>query len=213
MVKEIRSGDETAIEAHADWVATIPRDQFKRILDVGGAARPLRAATHVIDLEPAPCGPPRGRISDTRYLSAEWLQRDICDVPWPYPDKFFDYVWCSQVLEDIRDPIAVCKEMIRVSLRGFCSTVHRSYESCALQADGVTGYHHHRWLIELWEKENRVTFTFKTPILQVMPEYRPPGARQWLLHWIWDDTFEPVEVHNTSHLAQYDELRDYLKRW
>jgi len=77
------------------------------ILDVGGFQRTFPEATHIIDVMPKD-------VNCTR----EYVQQDICETPWPYKDKEFDFVYCSNVLEDIKDPVRVCKEMIRVGKRG-----------------------------------------------------------------------------------------------
>jgi hypothetical protein len=49
-----------------------------------------------------------------------WIQRDICDrEPFLFKDKEIDFVVCSQTLEDVRDPLWVCSEMIRVAKAGY----------------------------------------------------------------------------------------------
>ena len=212
-IKVILPGDESAIEDKARWIAASYRGR-QRVLDVGGLEKPLRAATHVLDLFPYE----RRRIDEgrgplpERFTTATWQVWDVNVLPWPYPDGYFDYVWCCQVVEDIRDPIAVCREMQRVARAGFISTVHRSYESCTVQADGVVGYHHHRWLVEAVEPAGLI-FTFKSPILQVDPSYRPPHALQWLLHVEWKNSFEVEESFMTGDQAQRAALKDYLERW
>jgi len=91
------------------------------VLDVGGGADPFPRATHVIDAVPY-----EGRstytvsamagLSESRYSKETWCQCDICDrEPWPYPNQYFDYVTCSHLLEDVRDPICVCSEMRRIA--------------------------------------------------------------------------------------------------
>ena len=54
-----------------------------------------------------------------RFSADTWVQRDICDrEPYPFEDEQFDFVVCSHTLEDVRDPIWVCDEMVRVAKRG-----------------------------------------------------------------------------------------------
>ncbi len=216
--------DEGVIEEQARWIAD---QNFTRVLDVGGAAKPLRCATHVMDIETYA----RRRVDEgrgpmpERFTSETWFVRDVCLTPWPgafpWPDNHFDYVWCSQVVEDVRDPVGVCQEMMRVGKAGFISTVQRQYESSVVQDDGVVGYHHHRWLIEASVQPQPVlTFTFKSPILQVNRAVRPPhNPAKWLLHvvWSWGDVpdrwpFVPKEVFLTEGWMQRDELLRYLER-
>lgn len=211
MIKLIQPGDEYAVEHQALWVA---QQEFRRVLDVGGGEKPLRAATHVIDLllyERRRVDEGRGHLPE-RFDALTWLVWDVNLTPWSFwPDNHFDYVWCCQVVEDIRDPIAVCREMMRVGKAGFISTVHRSYESCARQQDGVIGYHHHRWLVEI-ERDDLVTFTFKSPLLQLKPHLRPRKSCQWLLHWTWEGEFDVVERFTGGDRGQYSNLEAYLER-
>jgi hypothetical protein len=211
MIKLILPGDEYAIEHHAIWVAT---QDFRRVLDVGGAEKPLRAATHVIDLIPYPnrrVDEGRGPLPE-RFTTDQWWICDINDTPWPFHDNSFDYVWCCQTVEDVRDPIAVCEEMMRVGKAGFVSTVHRSYESSTVQDDGVVGYHHHRWLVEAFPPDG-VTFVFKSPLLQITHALRPPRALQWLLHWTWEGRFDVEEKITGGDQGQRAELLEYLGRF
>src|SRR6202007_1247277 len=85
-----------------------------RVLDVGGWYQPFNLATHVIDL----CPYETRRIRDTidpedseRFSAGTWTVQDVCSSAWPFPDKFFDFVFCSNLLEDVRDPIFVCREL------------------------------------------------------------------------------------------------------
>jgi len=207
-IKVMRPGDENIINKHAKWIAS---KGFARVLDVGGLEKPLRAATDVLDLFPyhqRRVDEGRGDLPE-RFTADTWRMWDVNKVPWPYEAGTFDYVWICQVLEDIRDPIAVCNEMQRVARAGFISTVHRSYESSTVQYDGVVGYHHHRWLIEAYEAENRIDFTWKTPILQHRADLRPPRATDWLLNVIWMDDFKAHERHTGGDQGQYRELAHY----
>jgi hypothetical protein len=209
-IKVIQPGDEAMIERKARWVAA---QKFKRVLDVGGAEKPLRPATHVLDLVPhihRRIDEGRGPLPEL-FTTDTWWMRDACVAPWPFRDNYFDYVWCCQVVEDIRDPIVVCNEMQRVGKAGFISTVHRSYESSVVQYDGVVGYHHHRWLIEAIEPTGAI-FTYKSPILHANPAVRPSEAIQWLLHWEWSGEFDVKERFTGGDQGQYHELRAYLER-
>lgn len=210
-IQIVGAGTEEIINRHAQWVAA---QHFEHVLDVGALEKPLWPATHVLDLFPyhmRRVDEGRGALPE-RFTQDTWHIWDVNKVPWPFASRFFDYVWCCQVLEDIRDPIAVCKEMQRVAKAGFISTVHRSYESSAIQYDGVVGYHHHRWLIEAFPDQNRIAFTWKTPILQHVAKMRAPRAKDWLLNVGWIGDFNARECHTGGDQGQYRELETYLAR-
>ncbi len=137
-----------------------------RVLDVGGWARPFNRADYVLDVEPFET---RGFYGDPPWQGGEaehfnkacWVQRDICArTPWPFPDKFFDFATCSHTLEDIRDPLFVCSELMRVAKAGYIETPSRLVESCVgWESENFAGLGHHRWLIDY--HPGRLTFTQK----------------------------------------------------
>jgi SAM-dependent methyltransferase len=85
--------------------------------------------------------------------------QDACTPPYPFPDKFFDFFFCSHTLEDLRDPLAVCREMVRVAKAGYIETPSRAREifckkrgfalRAALGKIPQVGYDHHRWSVEI----------------------------------------------------------------
>lgn len=142
-----------------------------RVLDIGGGRHPLHLATHVVDIEPfdshrrlAPIvpGPPR-------FTEATWVVHDVCSGPLPFPDKFFDFSFCSHLLEDVRDPLRVCAEIVRVSRRGYIETPSRQREifckdrlfrlKSALGYVPEVGFRHHLWFVEV--RDNHLTFIAK----------------------------------------------------
>ncbi|MGH7917573.1 MAG: methionine biosynthesis protein MetW [Candidatus Binataceae bacterium] len=105
------------------------------VLDIGGWARPFNRANFVIDAEPYET---RGYFSDPKLASKRgwfapaqggvrewfgketWIQRDLCErTAFPFKDKEIDFVICSHTLEDIRDPLWVCSEILRIGKRGY----------------------------------------------------------------------------------------------
>jgi SAM-dependent methyltransferase len=160
-----------------------------RALDVGGWSAPVNRADYVIDLMPyqtrggllrelqpeAPgpgeqVRPPgmsaRGGLGPgpERFGPDTWVQRDICDhEPWPFEDDFFDFVFCSQTLEDLRDPVWVCKEISRVGKRGYVevpSLVDELSRWVPEPSGGPwLGHAHHRWIC--WEEDGELVFLMK----------------------------------------------------
>ena len=133
-----------------------------RVLDVGGWWRPFHLATHVLDLMPYETRHTHDALDPEhapRFSAETWTVHDACRPPWPYPDKFFDFSFCSHTLEDLRDPIAVCVELNRVSRAGYIETPSRAREifaksrffglRAAFGRMPEVGFAHHRWFVEL----------------------------------------------------------------
>jgi len=134
----------------------------ERVLDVGGGRHPLNTATHVIDLSPYDARNDYGALTPgikPRFGQDTWKVHDVCVGPWDYPDKYFDFSFCSHLLEDVRDPLAVCRELVRVSKAGYIEVPSREREifakarffslKSALGRMPEVGFHHHRWFVEI----------------------------------------------------------------
>lgn len=144
----------------------------ERVLDAGGGRHPLNLATHVLDLKPFNERDHHGALdpdNPRRFTAETWIVHDACAPPWPFPDKFFDFSFCSHLLEDVRDPLAVCQELVRVSKAGYIETPSRAREifakarffdvRTALGRMPDVGFNHHRWFVEI--DDNHVTFIAK----------------------------------------------------
>jgi Methyltransferase domain len=149
------------------------------VLDVGGWAQPFERADWVIDLMPYETRGlygHRARTGEERFSVDTWVCRDICDrEPWPFEDGQFDFAICSHTLEDVRDPVWVCSELVRVARAGYLETPSRLEEQ-ALGIQGPwVGWGHHHWLVEVSEGE--IEFVFKHQILHGRPEFQIPLER------------------------------------
>lgn len=197
------------------------------VLDVGGWACPFNRADWVIDAMPFESrgfyrtfgGPASQGGEREHFTAASWVQRDICDRdPWPFRDKQFDFAICSHTLEDIRDPLGVCRELMRVAKRGYIEVPSREWETCrGMEHPRLVGLSHHRWLIDI--EGNRVRFTQKYHLIHSHWKFSLPrshlrrvtGERavQWL--W-WDDRFEVEEamIHGLDNLRA--SLAEYVRK-
>jgi Methyltransferase domain len=194
------------------------------VLDIGGWARPFNRADYVLDAEPYDTRGHYGARSPAqggdreRFTRETWIRRDICDhAPYPFADKQIDFVTCSHVLEDVRDPLWVCAEMRRIARRGYIEVPSRLAESCRGLEPGQVGWSHHRWLIDI--DGPSITFLMKYHRIHSHWRYSlpasywrtlPESARvQWLF---WDDTFEFRErtIHGVEHIEA--ELEGYVRR-
>ena len=197
------------------------------VLDVGGWACPFNRAQWILDAEPYETrgyyrtfGGKAYQGCDKEWFSRDtWIQRDICEhKPWPFADKQFDFAICSHTLEDLRDPLWVCSELIRVAKRGYIEVPSREWETCrGVEHPRLAGLSHHRWLIDI--DANSIRFLQKYHLIHSEWRYsfsksylsRLPQAKavQWL--W-WDDDFqfEEITIHGLDN--QKAELFNYVQK-
>lgn len=194
------------------------------VLDIGGWARPFNRANYVIDAEPYATrgyygaalpaqGPTREHFTEDR-----WIQRDICDkTPFPFGDKEIDFVVCSHTLEDVRDPLWVCSEMVRVAKRGYIEVPSRLAETCRGVEPGQVGWTHHRWLVDI--EPGQVRFLMKYHMLHSHWRYSFPASYlrglpadrrvQWL-DWEGSFAFSETTIHGLDNIAR--ELEGFVQR-
>jgi hypothetical protein len=186
------------------------------VLDVGAWASPFNRAQWILDGEPFETrgyyrtfGGPAFQGGEREWFSKEtWVQRDICARdPWPFTDKQFDFVICSHTLEDIRDPLWVCSELIRVGKAGYIEVPSRVFESTlGVERAHTAGLSHHRWLIDIAGDEIR--FLQKYHLIHSHWRYnlpksylrsRPPEAAVQWLWWTGAFRFSEVTIHGLAN--------------
>lgn len=195
-------------------------DDEQLVLDVGGGANPLPRADWVIDLLAYDDRGLYGEEIDPggeRFSGETWVQRDICDHhPWPFGDKQFDFVTCSHTLEDVRDPIWVCSELIRVAKAGYVEVPSRLEEQSYGFQGPWAGWGHHRWLIDL--EGDELTFVFKHHVLhnresdRFPREFRealPPERRVHQLWWQGEFRYRELMFFDGPSLDAY--LQEFVK--
>ena len=199
------------------------------VLDIGGWACPFNRANYVIDAEPfetrgyySTIGRPASQGGSTEYFTkGTWIQRDVCErTPYPFKDKEIDFVTCSHVLEDIRDPLWVCSERVRIAKRGYIEVPSRLAESSrGWESPRTAGLTHHRWLIDFKDSSPQITFLMKHHLIHSERRFSfPPsffrslGPDQMVSTYFWDHTFEFSEqsIHGLSGVAS--ELEGYVSR-
>lgn len=139
------------------------------VLDVGGWHAPVNRADWIIDIMPHATRNRAGAVRpdlwpEERFTKDTYVERDLCERGWPFADKQFDFAICSHTLEDLRDPIAVCSEMVRVAKAGYVEVPSRLVESTrGVERPFYCGYYHHRWLCE-WDGR-ALSFQFKPAMI------------------------------------------------
>jgi SAM-dependent methyltransferase len=201
----------------------------RRVLAVGIGCGVLNAATHVIsggpyDAAVAAADPRNAR----RSIPATWSPADVCAGPWPYPDKYFDFSFCSHLLEDVRDPLAVLREISRVSRSGYIETPSRAREifvaarfprlAAWLGRKPDVGFPNHRWYVE--NVHGQFRFLAKTAETTASMDYvltrrelgRDLTEEESGLGVFWSDRIEGRElVFSNSREISY-ELRGFKQR-
>ena len=156
-------------------LAALPDDV--RVLDVGGWASPLPRANWVIDLLPHATRGLYGPAPDPaaeRFTEATWVVADVCE-PWPFEDGAFDVAVCGHTLEDVRDPVLVCRELSRVARSGYVEVPHVAEElTWGVQGPWV-GWSHHRWLVE--QEGEGLVFAHKPHLLAAEGRHLPADDR------------------------------------
>jgi len=170
------------------------------VLDVGGCSKPLTRANYVIDLLGYE---KRGKYGFTgkepeRFNFNTWIKHDICGHrPFPFKDKKFDFVFCSHVLEDVKDPIWVCSEIMRIGKRGYIETPSRWIESKIGVAGKykfpkkLAGFFNHQWFVET--ENNKLIFTQKNPFIYIIKEFQIKDIPTSIVEFYWESSFDLEE--------------------
>jgi hypothetical protein len=122
-----------------------------RVLDLGGWERVFPRANVVADLLPYETRKIMFPDIPEQFTEKDWIKADFCSREFweAIPDKAFDFITIGHTLEDIRDPLYVCSQMIRCGKGGYIEAPSKARElSKEEPGDVASGYAHHRWLIE-----------------------------------------------------------------
>jgi SAM-dependent methyltransferase len=160
---------------------------YVKILEIGPGQIPFPGATHFID---------------HIMVGPNIINIDICNDKFPWEDNFFDFVYCRHVLEDIQNPVACFKEIVRVGKRGYIETPSAIVEISrhvdrANQA--FRGYIHHRYIF--WNEANVLNCIAKYPCIEYLKLPDCTSLLQdkynWNNYYLWDkDTAKIKEWKN-----------------
>jgi len=125
----------------------------QRVLDIGSGGYPFPYATLLTDrfVDEAP-----NRREPLVTMNKPFVVSDIHELP--FCDKVFDFVYCSHVLESVKDPLAACREIMRVGRRGYIETPTLGKDALFGWARGVQTWHvvaiaHHLCFFEYSDRQ------------------------------------------------------------
>jgi hypothetical protein len=213
-------GGVVLLKKNADLIidSLLANDQ---VLDIGGWHTPFNRANYVIDVMPYETRGCGGHFGPNReYFTKEtWIIHDLCSRKrLPFKDKEVEFVICSHVLEDIRDPIWVCSELMRVAKRGYIEVPSRIVEqTMGLDGEYYAGYYHHRWLVDI--EGNRITFRFKSHLIHEMWQCHFPRsflekvAEDERVRWLFfENHFDALEAIQISKIETERELMLFVNK-
>lgn len=201
-------------EVREHLLATLPEDAL--VLDVGGWAKPFARADWVADLLPYETRGLYGEPVDPsaeRFTHDTWAQFDICARdPWPFDDGQFDFAICSHTLEDVRDPVGVCRELNRVAKAGYIEVPSRAEEQTWGVHGEWVGWSHHHWLCTVDEDLARIDFLFKPHLLGLEGVHFSAGfeAPQRIESFFWEGAFGYGETIYSEPLELMADLRSVV---
>jgi ubiquinone/menaquinone biosynthesis C-methylase UbiE len=189
-----------------------------RVLDVGGSMNQhkiikIDTLVDLIRPEDAPYGP-------SKLLAKNFIKADITKERLPFENKEFDFVFCSQTLEDLSYPFLIIDEMSRVAKRGLlifpCMGADMVFSKIDFTdwltgARRVPGHAHHKWFL-VTERGKLKVIPKNYPILyssdfQVV---RWLGEKDSSYYWEGKIEYEEFIALNMHRLI--DEYADYLRK-
>lgn len=200
--------------------------RYARVLDIGGAMYPWarEVVTHYFDIINPHEYLKGGDLYDDNMKRSIYIHGDINDgFGWGAAhadvaeNGLFDFVTCTQTLEDIRNPSFVLRSLPLIAKQGFISIPHKyreltyveGYDPVAQKEWGLNkpyiGYCHHRWIFSVIEKEGRKTLRlfpkleFISCLVGVQELIKGKAVGNELSFW-WDGEI-PFEIINDDYLG------------
>lgn len=190
------------------------------VIDIGGARYPWFRANYILDKRQYDEKVGEVAFGGENYkkeffTKKTWISRDFYNLPWPFKDNFFDFSLCMGTLEDLRDPLVICKEIQRISKMGYISTPTRAAESKIgvskhPKSNKLHGYFHHRWFVEIID--SKLVFKMKHPLLYQNKSLLINKIGQHTLNYFWVNNFKFEEKYLSGHDEALEDTKEFLKK-
>lgn len=106
----------------------------------------------------------RGGFRIRKTGSSAFNNIDLNVFPYPFPDKHFDFLICSHVLEHLQDPVRTCSEFSRIAKAGYIEVPFYCVDLYIRNNDTI-----HRWLCAYDQGKESMHFLDRKFFLEVLP--------------------------------------------
>src|SRR3954466_11822044 len=178
------------------------------VLEIGPGQKPFSQATEFVDWRAFP-------ELKGKPVHALNINQDVL----PLADKSFDFVYCRHTLEDLYNPLSVCREMNRVGNAGYIETpspIAEAARGVDYQSPPWRGSHHHRYFV--WADGDTLMFLPKYPIVEHIDlhdaenrliELLNQHPLYWNTYFFWKGT---LNYRLLEHDKDFRITRDYPQR-
>lgn len=127
-----------------------------RVLDIGGSMlqHDLIKVDTLVDL----ISPEEAPYGTSKLIAKNFVQLDITKEKMPFKDNEFDFVMCTQTIEDLYNPFLILDEMSRVGKSGLIVSPEMGADMVFSETDytdwltgarRIPGHAHHKWFLEV----------------------------------------------------------------
>lgn len=190
--------------------------QSDKILDIGGSMyqHDLIKVDTLVDIitpEEAPYG-------SSNLKAKHFVRLDITKEKLPFKDKTFDFVMCTQTIEDLYNPFLILDEMSRVSKRGLIVSPSMGadmefqkidYTDWLTGARRMPGHAHHKWLLKV-ENKKLILIPKIYPILYTSDFQIDKWKGERNIYYYWEGKLNYKEFNGLKMHDVIDEYKRYI---
>jgi len=171
---------------------------MRQIGDFGCGHYPNRFANILVDDLSSKDEQRGGLAIDQTQPGREFHNIDLNVFPYPFPDKHFDFLICSHVLEHLNDPVQTCREFSRIARKGYIEVPFYSADLFVKNNDLI-----HNWLCAYDQKDKKLKFMDRKKWLSNFPPQRINIFLRFLLQLdnlavVWTDALPATYVEFQS---------------
>jgi hypothetical protein len=189
-----------------------------RFLDIGGGSNPFPLSTHVLDVKDEKYDRQRHNrkvdVGDREFING--LAEEMLPT---FPDKYFDFIYCSHTLEHLNAPF-ILEELGRVGKQGYISVPTAEYDILDTSRD--CGHlwlfnmdYYNRTLLLRERKEHEFYFENSTRFLEGVLQGHTSETfflrSLWEVRFFWEDSIEYKIDGTICNNSNFIHRRVFLK--